>query len=179
LGFPGETRELMQETVDYIETIDIDWVHFFAALPLPGSELFYQYVELGVVDPNNFDWDMSRYPLRNFDTKEISAKDLAELVYDVNIHTNFFRNKNIKNGRFSRAIDSFNGMVLAKYPFHIPARYSRSLAYYGLGEKELANEDLRMCAELITKNNESLKLWKRYGKEMPLLNSYLDKNYKL
>ncbi len=177
LGFPGETRELMQETIDYIETIDVDWVHFFAALPLPGSELFYQYVEMGVVDPNNFDWDMSRYPLRNFDTEEISAKELSELVYDVNIYTNFFKNKNIRYGRYRRAIDSFNVMVLNKYPFHIPARYSRSVAYDKLGEKDHAIEDLSMCAELISKNNESLKQWKRYGKEMLLLNNYLDKRY--
>lgn len=176
LGFPGETKELMQETVEYIDTIDVDWVHLFAALPLPGTKLFYQFADLGVIDPATFDWDMSRYPLRNFDTAEISAKELAELVYDVNIHTNFFKNKNIRHGRYQRAIDTFNEMVLTKYPFHIPARYSRSVAYAGLGNQEHAVEDLEKCVELIRTNQEALKLWNRYGKEMPLLSVYINQS---
>jgi radical SAM superfamily enzyme YgiQ (UPF0313 family) len=177
LGFPGETRELMQETIDYIDTIDVDWVHLFAALPLPGTEVFRQFAGMGVIDPENFDWDMCRYPLRNFDTEEISARDLATLVYDVNIYTNFFKNKNLRHGRYRRAIDSFDEMVLTKYPFHIPARYSRSVAYDALGEKDRAIEDLRKCSELIDTESESLKLWKRYGKEMPLLYNYMDRRY--
>ncbi|MBU0778070.1 MAG: radical SAM protein [Parcubacteria group bacterium] len=173
LGFPGETKELMQETINYIDTIDVDWVHIFAALPLPGSELFYQFAKIGAIDPNNFDWDMCRYPLRNFDTKEISAKDLADLVYDTNIYTNFFNNKNMRCGRYERAINYFNNMVLVKYPFHIPARYSRFIAYDNLGKKEHAIEDLRICAKLISTNNESLKLWNRYNREMPLLTNFI------
>lgn len=177
LGFPGETRQLMQETVDYIDTIDVDWVHLFAALPLPGTRLFHQFAEMGMIDPENFDWDMSRYPLRNFDTPEISANDLAQLVYDTNIYTNFLRNKNIRHGRYQRAINSFNEMVLTKYPFHIPARYARSSASAGLGDRQQAEKDLTDCANLIQTNPESLKHWKRYGRDMPLLHSYLDQAY--
>jgi radical SAM superfamily enzyme YgiQ (UPF0313 family) len=70
LGFPGETKELMQETLDFIDSIDVDWVSMFSALPLPGTEMYQQFIEEGVID-ETFDWDTNRHPLRSFDTKEI------------------------------------------------------------------------------------------------------------
>ena len=94
LGFPGETKDLMQETIDFIATIDVDWVLVFSALPLPGTELYQQFIDEGAIDQETFDWDMNRMPLRDFDTKEIGKDELAQLVYDINIYWNFFNNSN-------------------------------------------------------------------------------------
>lgn len=173
LGFPDENMELMQETIDYMKSLDVDWIYIFHALPLPGSELYNTLVERKIIDPEKFDWDDLRLGRRGFDTPEISAKDLQNLVYDTNIEVNFFSASNLRLKRFKRAVEVFNYHILGLYPFHIVGRYCRGLAYQGLGEQEKAEQDFRDCVEWIGKDKESKRLFERYGKRMPLLEKYL------
>lgn len=169
LGFPNETRTLMDETIAFMKTLDVDWIYIFHALPLPGSLIYEQFIEMGVVTPGQFDWDGVRLGKRTFDTPEISASDLEALVYDTNIECNFFGNSNLKNGRYERAVTIFNRLILDLYQFHTCARYCRALAYKGLGMEDKAAEDLRLCVEWIGRNEESRRLYDRYKTDMPLL----------
>lgn len=176
-GFPNETKQYMQETIDYIKTIDVDWIQVFALLPLPGTEAYDEFVAMGKIDPNDIDWDHCGYGSREFDTKEITAKELTELVYDVNIYTNFFGNRNMLNGRYERAAKYFTDMVLWKYKFHIPALYQRAMAYLQLNKNEEAQADLQEAVAQIKSSQIARNLWDRYGSEMPHLNNYLDEEY--
>ena len=173
LGFPGETRELMQETIDFIYTLDVDWVYIFRALPLPGSEIYDHLVKKKIIDPDNYDWDGLRLHRRNFDTPEITAVELEKLTYDVNIDRNFFHNSNIKHGRYQTAVDTLNRIIIDLYPFHIVGRYTRAEAFLGMGEKKLADADFRQCVEWINSNAESRRLFELYGKKMGRLGPYL------
>jgi tetratricopeptide (TPR) repeat protein len=173
-GFPGETKEYMQETIDYLETVDVDWVQTFTALPLPGTEMFRQFANRGVIDPDNINWDYCGYADREFETEEISKKELTDLTYDVNIYTNFFGNRNILNGRYERAADYITSMVINNYPFHIVALYTRSTAYRNMGEFEKSQEDLETAADYIKSYPESRRLFKRYGSWMNDLHKHLD-----
>jgi len=177
-GFPGETKKYMQETIDYIKTIDVDWIQVFSLLPLPGTEAFYQYASRGKIDPDNIDWDRCGYAMRDFDTEEITAKELTDLVYDVNIYTNFFGNRNYLQGRYQRAIDYFTDMVVSKYTFHIPGIYMRALAYKNLADEKSAQQDFRLAVKQIQSSSKAMHLWERYGSSMPVLNEYLDESYK-
>ncbi len=176
-GFPDETKEHMQETIDYIKTIDIDWIQVFSLLPLPGTEAFHRYAEMGKIDPEDIDWDRCGYSAREFDTDYITAQELTDLVYDVNIYTNFFGNRNMLNGRYERAAKYFTDMVLWKYTFHIPALYQRANAYRKLGLDDKAEADMQTAAEQIKTHPISKDHWERYGSEMPLLKDYLDESY--
>lgn len=168
LGFPRETKELMQETIDFINSIDADWVYIFSALPLPGSRLLRELEETGVLDANKIDWDTFRFGLRCYDTPEISAKDLEELIYDTNIIRNFFNNSNLHNGRYEKAVKDFDG-ILKKYPFHIPARYCKIQALEKMGEK--SESELNTCLKWIRGDKESKRLYKKYIEYMPELKS--------
>lgn len=174
LGFSRETKELMQETVDYIKTIDVDWVYFFHAIPLPGSDMYKDFISRGIIDPEKIDWDGVRLGRREFDTPEISAEDLKNLLYDTNIDCNFFNHSNLRYKRYERAIDVFHRIILVRYPFHIVARYCTALAYIGLGEKEKAENEFKQCVEWINKDAESKRLWDRYGHNMELLKPYME-----
>ena len=176
-GFPYETKRHMQETIDYIKTIDVDWIQVFSLLPLPGTEAFDQYAKMGKLDPNNIDWDRCGYSSREFDTKEVSAQELTDLVYDVNIYTNFFGNRNYLEGRYERAANYFTDMVLWKYKFHIPALYMRAQSYIQLGDTDKATADLGEAAMQIATNEISRSHWQRYGSKMPMLMDYLDASY--
>ncbi len=173
LGFPAETRELMQETIDFMKTIDVDWVYIFHALPLPGSEMYRELVASGTIDPNNYDWDGVRLGRRNFDTPEITAEALERLVYDTNIDINFFNNSNLKNGRYQRALEIFDRFIVEPYPFHIVGRYCRALANLGMHKEDAAVADFEECKKWIFTNSESKRLFKRYHEKMPLLSHYL------
>lgn len=173
LGFPGETKELMQETLKFINSLDVDWVYIFRALPLPGSEIYNQLVEAGIINPDNFDWDGLRLGRRTYDTPEISAAELEEMVYDENIACNFFNNSNLRRGRNSRAVEVFNNLIINQYPFHIVGIYCRGLAFLKLNKKTEAIADFKNCANLIITNGEAKRLYERYGGKMPLLQEYL------
>lgn len=173
LGFPDETKELMQETIDFIDCLDVDWVDIFHALPLPGSEIYDQLVSRGVIDQDKFNWDGMRYGKRVFDTPEITAEELEKIIYDANIKCNFFNNKNLKYGRFQKAIDVFTKVILIQYPFHIVGRYCRALGYIKLGDIEIAEIEFKECVRWINTNKESMRLFERYGSDMPFLKGYL------
>lgn len=170
-GLHGETKELMKESIEYMKTLDADWFDIFHAVPLPGSEMYNQMVSKGIIDPNTIDWDtFLLHGSRTFDTPEISAKELNDLVYDTNIECNFVHNSNIRHERYWKAITMFDRIILRFYPFHIVARYYRGLSYLKLGITEQAHDDFESCKRWIQKNEESKRLYERYGSNMEYLN---------
>jgi len=171
LGIPYETKELIQETVDFINSVDVDWVYLFMAQPLPGTEMMEQFVDMGVMNAETFDWDDVRWGTRNFDTAEIKAEELNKLVYDINIDYNFFNNRNLKNNNFQRAINRFS-KILENYPYHLVARYCRGLAKQGLGQE--VTGDFKDCVVWMRKDEEAKKLFDSYRERMPLLSPFLE-----
>ena len=163
LGFPGETKELMEETISFLKNLDVDWVYIFNALPLPGSEMYEQLIDAGVITLEELDLDGMRMGRRTYDTPEISAVELEALVYDTNIECNFFGNSNLKHGRYQRAVDVFNKLILKPYPFHIVGRYFRALAYKQMGQNEKYASDIEECVKWIHNNQESNELYLTYG----------------
>lgn len=56
LGFPGETREQIQETIQFAREMKTNLTYFFIANPLPGSEMFETARERGLLPPDfNFE----------------------------------------------------------------------------------------------------------------------------
>lgn len=47
LGFPGETRETMQSTVDFAKFLELDYAQFYCAVAFPGSPLYENCEENG------------------------------------------------------------------------------------------------------------------------------------
>jgi len=171
LGFSKETLELMQETINYIKTLDVDWVYIFTATPLPGSEMFERFVSRDILSATISDCDNMRFGKRSFNTPEISAEDLENLAYDTNIDVNYFNNSNMRHKRYERAIGVFSDLI-KRYPFHIITYYCRALCYMNIGQKEKGLIDLRESIKWISINNESKKLYNRYEAKMPELKAY-------
>ena len=53
MGFPGQTREEMAQTIDYAVKSKLDLAYFFKATPYPGSEFYKQVI--GEKDHGNFE----------------------------------------------------------------------------------------------------------------------------
>jgi len=166
LGFAGETRAQMQETIDYAKSLSADWCVFSIATPLVGSEMYAQWVKAGVIEDGPAFWGASSYGHRSFDTPEISAEDLNELAYRANLECNFVGNPNLISGRYERAAQLFRDIV-AKFPFHVIAWYCLMRCEELLGREE-RRESLELhIADTIGTNALAREMYDKYRDLMP------------
>jgi len=89
IGFPGETKETIQETIDFIKESDIDQAQVYTFTPLPGCEVARNPERYGITRMSK---DYSDYFLvtgkdghggKTVDTKWLSADELQEEVKGV------------------------------------------------------------------------------------------------
>ena len=52
LGFPGETKKQMKETLKLALSLDLTGANFSIYTPLPGTKLFEDMVKDGIIDSN-------------------------------------------------------------------------------------------------------------------------------
>ncbi len=76
-GFPGETREQMEDTYRLATSLDLDGAYFFIATPLPGTEICDRGMEKGYLDPD-LDFTAIEYNKGHFNTPEWSASEVEK-----------------------------------------------------------------------------------------------------
>lgn len=162
LGFPGETREQMQETIDYAKSLKIDWCLFPIATPLVGSEMYDKFVEMGAIRDDIDTWSNTDFSARKFDTPEITAKELNDFVYKTNLDFNFINNPNFVNGKFEKAISIYKD-ILSRHPFHVIAWYCIMQCYKSLGEEDRSRETEKILQELIKTDERAADMFIKYG----------------
>ena len=59
LGYPGDTRESLDRTIDYAIDLDPDFVNFYPAVPYPGTELYAKAKREGLLASE--DWSRMEY----------------------------------------------------------------------------------------------------------------------
>ena len=162
IGFPGEQREHIHETMDFAKSLPIDWSVFQIAMPLPGSELFEECVSLGYVQQDgNIDDYYKSYLNRTFDTKEFSKEEIEQIQSDMNIQINFLHNRNIWKGNYKKALSIFQKIV-ESYPFHTIARYCAWKCLSKINMHEDAQKELESIFYWIKKDKRSWELYDRY-----------------
>jgi radical SAM superfamily enzyme YgiQ (UPF0313 family) len=61
-GYPGETRESMDQTIDYAIELDPDFANFYPAVPYPGTALYDKCVRESLLPPElEHDWPKMEY----------------------------------------------------------------------------------------------------------------------
>mgnify|MGYP000850280248 FL=1 len=166
LGLFSETIEQMHETIEYAKILGADWCVFMIATPLIGSEMYNQMVNAGYIK-NDIDlWSKAFFQDRNFDTPEISACDLKELVYRANLECNFINNINKVSGNYEKAIEIYNDIVFA-YPFHIIGWYCIMKCYEALQNFEKVLQLKEKITELIKCDKRSTEIFNKYYDLMP------------
>jgi anaerobic magnesium-protoporphyrin IX monomethyl ester cyclase len=83
IGYPGETPEMLQQTVDFIRKTKPDYVYMCEAVPYPGTELADYVRKLGL--PMSEDWNRYHEQMQVFENKLLPLPKLEatkKAVYD-------------------------------------------------------------------------------------------------
>jgi anaerobic magnesium-protoporphyrin IX monomethyl ester cyclase len=161
MGFPDETLDQLNQSIEYAKNLGADWSSFNIATPLVGTEMYQQYVDRGVIKDGSELWSQASYARRTFDTPEFSADFINDFVYRANLQVNFLHNPNLENGRPDIAIKLFSD-VLESFPWHIFALQARALATLSLGRSKSAMKDVDQISWLIENDDRSRRLFDDY-----------------
>ena len=75
LGYPGETKDTIQETIAFARSLPLDYAQFYCAVPFPGSELYRRAKAEGWI--NTDDW--SRFE-QNFSVLDLPGLKAEEVM---------------------------------------------------------------------------------------------------
>tara|TARA_B100000315_G_scaffold58154_1_gene52573 strand:+ start:1581 stop:3311 length:1731 start_codon:yes stop_codon:yes gene_type:complete len=162
LGFPGETKEQMQETIDFMNNAKINWNGIGMAKPISGSELEKICKDNDFIHLSSDNMDMTSERKACISTPEFTPQEVDEIVYNANIYANFVNNYDLyRGGTPENAIVGFDN-VLTRDPEHLFALYYRSVAYNKLKDTEKASESLVTANKVMKNTNKWNKLVKKY-----------------
>ncbi len=166
MGFPGETREMMDEGIAFAESINSDWCTFNAVKPLVGTPLYDEMLAEGYIDHTPEYWAQTAYGLREFDTKEIDKEELNDLLYDANIRINFLKNYNVRSGNYDVAAKMFKNIV-EDYPYHIIAWYMLHVCAKETGDLDQSSAYLIKIQKLLETDERATGMYLKYGSQLP------------
>jgi radical SAM superfamily enzyme YgiQ (UPF0313 family) len=162
MGFPGETDEHREETLNWIRGVDLDWCVFNPVIPIWGTKLYDICIEngyirkdikLGELDYGNYTIEVPGYP----------AKYVSEQIYRMNLQCNFVENYQMRSGQYSMAASVF-GQLIEMHPDH-------AFAHYYLADclREMGNyaEALHHMKEFYTICDRDWQ-WANYAREFNL-----------
>ena len=80
IGFPGETREQIMDTIRFARELRLDLGVIFIYNPLPGSELFEECLNRGYITERSFFEVGNQYFSSVVDSDEWTAKELETMI---------------------------------------------------------------------------------------------------
>jgi|GEM_PF-689395 len=165
IGFPGETVELMHETINFAKDVKSDWAIFNIATPLLGTPMYDQFIDMGYIKRDIDFISKVDFRTRHFDTNEISASALNDLQYASNLDVNFVNNFNITSGNYVVAEKIFSE-ISKKYPHHIFSHYCLAISLKKQNKIEEFLEIQKLIASLAD-NSDSVKMFEKYSYLIP------------
>ena len=80
IGFPGETKEQIMDTIMFNRELKLDITGIFIYNPLPGSELFQECLRRGYITERSFAEVGNQYFSSVIDSDDWTAKELETLI---------------------------------------------------------------------------------------------------
>ena len=161
LGYPGESKETIEKTINFARQLELDWAHFFVFSPLPGTPIYKTCIEKGYMKEIDFD------PLRSFyqpaiKTPEFDQEFLVDARERAIIDVNFTNNANLRKYDIDKAIASFQNVV-EMYPHFDFANFYLGEAYWKKGETEKAIYYFKKTVELNPEHQEAANYLRNYS----------------
>jgi radical SAM superfamily enzyme YgiQ (UPF0313 family) len=167
LGFPEETQELMQQTVDLVrDYLHPNWAQYHVATPIVGTTMYDQFVEAGCIEDGPYAWMQTLTNHRYFDSPWISKEGMNEFRYIANLDTNFVHNWDLECGAYDNAYHLFEG-VANLYPFQIYAWDGLRRVELARGNVEAAELHTQKIKEMVATNTRAVEHLTKYGHMFP------------
>lgn len=159
VGFPFETKKDVINTLEFSKKLDLDWCSHYIYQAIPGSELYEECVEKGIIE------DVFMQYEENYKEGRIQGIDwnttwLFEQNYKYNLMVNFVGNRNLRIGNFEQALRDFE-YVIGLAPSHALAYRQAALAAEEIDPKLSMDYKLKEIKIL-----EADKVFRRYYEEL-------------
>lgn len=161
IGYPGETKETIRQTVEFAKELELDWTYFFIATPLPHTEMWKMCIENGYIKEEDFD------PIRSYNkaiirTPEFDPEYITQTREEAIIDLNFRNNPNLRKYDIDKAIADFNDVVM-KYPNFDFANYYLGEAYLKKGDKDMAIQSFKNTLKVNRSHKDAIRRLNEYG----------------
>ena len=166
VGFVGETKAMMEETVQFALDLNIDWSDVKIFTPLIGSEMYDIAKEKGCLVGDMSEHVYGRCCIR---TNEFTPEEVKEIRYDANIRINFLNNRFLKTEQYVKAENTFKSL-LNSFPGHLFAQWGLWQALVGQGEIDYSRQALAGLHELANESERNSDLLKKYHIQLPQTN---------
>ncbi len=162
-GFPFETYEDLEETINFAKSLDLDWALFNLFQPFPGSELYDYCIDNGHLPKNAFMREnLDHYISTQLDNMLIPSDDLERLTYLANLEINFVNSRTLRTKNYKQARRDFKHIVSIA-PEHALANLCLSKAYKGLGKNEKARIYKERVKQIINTNQTQANYLKQFN----------------
>jgi len=160
LGFPFETKEQINQTLDISSKLDLDWRVFSIFQPFPGTDLYDECIKDGFIDKN---LDFEKLSLRNaqISTPNFDKEYLQKVSYLANLKDNFLNNRNLAYGDIDQAINDFK-WVIKKVPKHGIAHYCLGRAYLKKGLIDDAAAEMQKAKSIVMEDEKNKSYFKHF-----------------
>lgn len=126
IGFPGETEEDREMTVNFIRNTGFSWVGVLIATPIAGSELY------DICSKNNYlvshNIEDFHFGKANIKTEDFTPEYIQAKRYHMNLEINFVNNYDLLNGNYKIALIGFSD-VIKRVKTHAFAYYYAAICY--------------------------------------------------
>lgn len=160
VGFPGETRDDIEQTNEFALELGCDWNQISIATPFPGTEMYKVCEENGYFIKADSDLERYRYGFANIRTEHFDDTWIKEKAYEINIEVNFLRNHNFEDDP-EYAATLFKD-ILSRYPKHLVGILCLAYAYKVMGDSQLADETVRRALDLAENEPDIYETYKKY-----------------
>jgi tetratricopeptide (TPR) repeat protein len=161
LGFPTETKEQMEETIQFMLDNKINWNGIGMLKPISGSKIREICEDGGCLSTSDIEMVTER--IASIRTEHFTPEEIDKIVYIANIETNFVNNYDLfRGGKPEKAIIGFD-FVLSRAPEHLFALYYKAVAYEQMGDSENAKEYFQKANSVMRATKKWDNLIEKYG----------------
>lgn len=134
IGFPGETKQDIEDARRFLPTLYANWFSLFIAAPLSGSEMYDTCLKKGYIKKDHIGVN---YKKATLETEDFTADYIQEMHDTMNLELNFVYNSDFRLGEWAKALKGFENSIEAKND-HAIAYYYASKCYEHLGNGDKA-----------------------------------------
>ncbi len=160
IGLPGETKQDIEDTREFLKTLDATWFRIYIATPLVGSEMF------GICAKNNYlkgSYIGCDFKKAVIETEDFTPEYIQEKAYSLNLELNFVRNSDFRLKNYEIALKGFENTLKIKSD-HAFALYFAAKCCKIMGQEEKYLSYKARYQQII----DTSAFWKEYAGQFKL-----------